>query len=297
MRVGICGTGKMGSAIAEHLMEDGHQVSVWNRTRERAQPLLDQGADFADSPAALAAACDMVISIVIDDDAIAAVYEGEGGLLSAGLGGTLIIDMSTIRPQTTERIAAGAREAGGRFVECPVGGSVTPARNGQLLGLVGGEDADVEAARPLLEQLCRRLDHVGPIGAGAAMKLAVNLPLVVYWEAVGEALAIAGSAGIDLAQAADILGDTSGTIKVAPGRLPGIAEAVRGEAPAASAFALAAMAKDMGLMSEVAAARDISAPVTDAARSAYDAAVADGWGDREGIMQAAWRASRTAKLS
>lgn len=293
MHVGICGTGKMGSAIAERLMEDGHQVSVWNRTRERAQPLLDQGADFADDPAGLAAACDTVISIVIDDDAIAAVYEGAGGLLSAGLGSTLIIDMSTIRPETSERIAAGVREAGGRYVECPVGGSVTPARNGQLLGLAGGEAADVEAARPLLEQLCRRLDHVGPVGAGAAMKLAVNLPLVVYWEAVGEALAIADSAGIDLAQAADILGDTSGTIKVAPGRLPGVAEAVRGDAPAASAFSLAGMAKDLGLMSDVASARQIDAPVTNAARKAYEAAVGDGWGDREGIMQAAWRASRT----
>lgn len=295
MHVGVCGTGKMGSAIAERLMEDGHQVAVWNRTRDRAQPLLDQGASFADSPAALAAACDTVISIVIDDDAIAAVYEGEGGLLSADLGGTLIIEMSTIRPETTGRVAAGVRGAGGKFVECPVGGSVQPARNGQLLGLAGGEAADVEAARPLLEQLCRRLDHVGPVGAGAAMKLAVNLPLVVYWEAVGEALAIADSAGIDLAQAADILGDTSGTIKVAPGRLPGIAEAVRGEAPAVSAFSLAAMAKDMGLMSEIAASRRIAAPVTDAARSAYDAAVADGWGDREGIMLAAWRASQTAR--
>ena len=295
MRVGICGTGKMGSAIAERLMEEGREVSVWNRTAERAQPLLDQGAEFAGSPAALAAGCDTVISMVIDDDAVAAVYEGDGGLVSADLGGTLIIEMSTIRPETSERVAAGVREAGGRFVECPVGGSVQPARNGQLLGLAGGEAADVDAARPVLEQLCRRLDHVGPVGAGTAMKLAVNLPLVVYWEAVGEALAIADSAGIDLAQAADILADTSGTIKVAPGRLPNIAKAVGSGAPEASAFSLAAMAKDLGLMSDVAAARQINAPVTDAARQAYDEATADGWGDREGIMLAAWRASRTAK--
>ena len=295
MRVGICGTGKMGSAIGERLMEEGRQVSVWNRTAERAQPLLNQGVDFADTPAALAASCEAVISMVIDDNAIAAVYEGEGGLLSADLGGKLIIDMSTILPETSARVAAGVRERSGRFVECPVGGSVQPARNGQLLGLAGGEAADVDAARPLLEQLCRRLDHVGPVGAGAAMKLAVNLPLVVYWAAVGEALAIADSAGIDLAQAADILGDTSGTIKVAPGRLPGIAEAVWGDAPAASTFSLAAMAKDLSLMSDVAAGRQIAAPVVDAARDAYDDAVADDWGDREGIMLAAWRASRTAK--
>ena len=127
------------------------------------------------------------------------------------------------------------------------------------------------------------------------MKLAVNLPLVVYWEAVGEALAIADSAGIDLDQAADILGDTSGTIKVAPGRLPNIAKAVYGEAPLASAFSLSGMSKDTGLMSEVAAARGISAPVINAARTAYGEAEKEGWGDREGIMLAAWRASRTAK--
>lgn len=295
MRVGICGTGKMGSAMAERLMEEGREVSVWNRTPERAQPLVDQGAQIADSPAALAAACDAVISIVIDDAAVADIYEGASGLMSASLDGTLIIEMSTIRPETSERADAGVREAGGRYVECPVGGSVPPARNGQLLGLAGGEADDVEAARPVLEQLCRRLDHVGPVGAGTAMKLAVNLPLVVYWEAVGEALAIADSAGIDLAQAADILSDTSGTIKVAPGRLPVIAEAVDGEAPVASAFSLGAMAKDLGLMSDVAASRQISAPVTDAARGAYEDAVAEGWGDREGIMLAAWRASRTHK--
>lgn len=295
MGVGICGTGKMGSAIAERLIEDGRQVSVWNRTRERAQPLLDQGAEFADSPAALAAGCDTVISIVIDDDAIAAVYEGEGGLLSAGLGDTLIVEMSTILPQTSERVAAGVRAAGGRFVECPVGGSVQPARNGQLLGLAGGEAADIEAARPLLEQLCRRLDHVGPVGAGAAMKLAVNLPLVVYWEAVGEALAIAGSAGIDLKQAADILGDTSGTIKVAPGRLPAIVDVVNGDRPNVAAFNLAGMAKDLRLMSDVAAGHNIAAPVTDAARQSYDAAVSDGWGEREGVLLSAWRVLQTGK--
>ncbi len=90
MRIGICGTGKMGSAIAERLMEEGRQVSVWNRTHERAQPLLDQGAEFAESPAALAAGCDAVISMVIDDEAVAAVYEGDGGLLSADLGGMIL---------------------------------------------------------------------------------------------------------------------------------------------------------------------------------------------------------------
>lgn len=293
MRIGICGTGNMGAAMAERLMREGRQVSAWNRTRERTAPLLEQGAAFATSPAALAAGSDMVISIVIDDDAVASVYESEAGLLSADLDGTLIIEMSTIRPDTSERVAAGVRDAGGRFLECPVGGSVQPALNGQLLGLAGGEADDVEAARPLLEQLCRRLDHVGPVGAGAAMKLAVNLPLVVYWEAVGEALAIAGSAGIDLTQAADILADTSGTIKVSPGWLPRIVDVINGERPDDAVFSLAGMAKDLRLMSGVAAGRGIATPVTDAASESYEAAVADGWGEREGVLLAAWRAVQT----
>ncbi len=295
MGVGICGTGSMGSAMAERLMEEGQQVSVWNRTAGRTQPLLDQGAQFTDSPAALAAACDTVISMVLDDDAIAAVYQGEGGLLSADLGGTLIVEMSTIRPGTSERVAVGVRGAGGRFVECPVGGSVQPARNGQLLGLAGGEATDVEAARPLLEQLCRRLEHVGPVGAGAAMKLAVNLPLLVYWEAVGEALAIAAGAGIDLSQAADILADTSGTIKVAPGRLPAIVDVVNGDRPNVAAFSMSGMAKDLRLMSEVAAGHKINAPVADAACQCYADAVTDGWGEREGVLLSAWRVLQSAE--
>lgn len=294
MRIGICGTGNMGSAMGERLIKEGRKLSVWNRTWERTHALLDQGAAFATSPAALVAACDIVISMVIDDDAIASVYEGEAGLLSADLSGTLIIEMSTIRPDTAVRIANGVREAGGRFLECPVGGSVQPALNGQLLGLAGGEAEDVEAARPVLEQLCRRLDHVGPVGAGAAMKLAVNLPLVVYWEAVGEALAIADKAGIDLAQAADILGDTSGTIKVAPGRLPRIVDVVKGERPEGAAFSMAGMAKDLRLMSSVAAGQGIAAPVTDGASASYEAAVADGWGEREGVLLAAWRVIQTS---
>lgn len=295
MRVGICGTGKMGSAMAERLAEQGHEITVWNRTRERAQPLIDQGMAFADNPAALAAVCEAVIVIVIDDKAVTEVYEGVGGLATQPLDGTLIIEMSTIRPAKSEQLAAVVAKAGGRYVECPVGGTVQPARNGQLLGLAGGDAADVAKARPLLEQLCRRLEHVGPVGAGAAMKLAVNLPLVVYWEAVGEALAIAESAGIDLAQAADILGDTSGTIKVAPGRLPGIAKAVHDDAPAAAGFSLAGMAKDLAVMSEVAADRHIGAPVADAARTAFETAMSEGWGDREGIMLAAWRTRKTAQ--
>lgn len=296
MRIGICGTGNMGSAIAERLLGEGNQVSVWNRTWERTKPLLNLGAGFATSPKSLVTGCDVVISMVIDDKAVLSLYQNDDGLLTANLQNKLIIEMSTILPETSKYIDNEVRSRKGRYIECPVGGSVQPALKGELLGLIGGDKDNLEEARPVLSQLCRRLDHVGNIGAGASMKLAVNLPLVVYWESVGEALAIAKNAGIDLSQAADILADTSGTIKVAPGRLPRIAEIAKGGTPEGVSFSIAGMAKDLKLMKEVATKNGISTPVTNAASNSFEEAVADGWADYDGVLLAAWRVLQSKNL-
>src|SRR5258708_29262898 len=118
--------------------------------------------------------------------------------------------MSTGRPETEQRLAAKNREKGATQIECPVGGTVGPAKEAKLFGFVGGEAADVARARPLLGQLCRRVEHVGPIGAGANMKLAINLPLLVFWQAFGEALALCRPLGLDAARVVDIFADTSG---------------------------------------------------------------------------------------
>lgn len=289
MRIGVCGTGNMGSAITERLLEQGNQVSVWNRTWEKTKPLLELGAAFATSPKALVTGCEIVISMVIDDKAVLSVYQSDDGLLSTDLHNKLIIEMSTILPETSKYVDNKVRLKGGRYIECPVGGSVQPALNGQLLGLVGGDQDVVDEARSVLNQLCRRLDHVGNIGAGASMKLAVNLPLVVYWESVGEALAIAKHAGIDLSHAADILADTSGTIKVAPGRLPRIADIANGGTPEGVSFSIEGMAKDLKLMKAVANKYGISTPVTNAASSSYEQAISDGWAEYDGVLLAAWR--------
>src|SRR5207237_5287326 len=124
--------------------------------------------------------------------------------------GRLFIDMSTVRPEASKSLAARVKGAGGAFVECPVGGTVGPAKEGKLFGFVGGEPADVARAKPILDQMCRRVEHVGPVGAGSSFKLAINLPLVVYWQALGEALSIVGHLGVDPQRVMDILGDTSG---------------------------------------------------------------------------------------
>ncbi len=289
MTIGICGTGKMGAAMAARLIEVGESVAVWNRTESRAQPLVDQGAELAASPAELIAACETVIVMLINDTAVQAVYQDANGLLSADLGNTLIIEMSTLLPKTTQELAETVRTAGGAFVECPVGGTVMPARQGQLLGMVGGAADDFTRARPVLEHLCRRVDLVGPVGAGAAMKLAINLPVVVYWEGLGEALAFAEHAGIDRRLAAELLGESSGAARVAPLFLPGILDALDSDPPPATAFEISGALKDLDLMLDFAAGAGIDVPSIASVRQSYQSAIDDGWGDCDFPLLTAWR--------
>jgi 3-hydroxyisobutyrate dehydrogenase len=288
MKIGICGTGKMGTAMAERLIGEGHEVRVWNRTTERAEAARDLGAEWADSPSAMVGATDSIIVIVADDAAALELYQRPDGFLGAELSGQLVIEMSTIPPKAVQRLAEIVQGRGGTFVECPVSGTVQPAREGQLLGFAGGEPAAVERAKPVLDLLCRRHEHVGPVGAGAAMKLAVNLPLAIYWEAVGEALSIAEAYGIDRQLAGDLLANSTGAIPVAKQRIPKALKVIAGEEPDPPAVTIAVMAKDVGLMNKVAAERGIVLPLAAVAREAYDEA-ARRWGDRDALQLAAWR--------
>ena len=294
MTIGICGTGKMGTAMAERLIELGDDVAVWNRTAGRTEPLVAQGAQAMATPAELAQACATIICMVLNDAAATAVYEGADGLVSADLSGKLVIEMSTIGAATTRRVANAVIGAGGSFVECPVGGTVPPARQGQLLGMAGGDAAAFEAAKPTLDKLCRRVEHVGEVGKGAAMKLAVNLPLMVYFEALGEALCITERAGIDRELAADLLGDSSGAAKAAGLFLPGIIQAIGGDFPENFVFEMSGATKDLRLVSEHLAEAGLDLPVIAAAGTCYDAAVADGWQDRDFPLLSAWRVLHSA---
>ncbi|HYY36441.1 MAG TPA: NAD(P)-dependent oxidoreductase, partial [Xanthobacteraceae bacterium] len=210
MQIGIGGIGKMGAAIAQRLIEVGHTVTVWNRSAEKVKPVAAAGAAVATTPAELASSSEAVITILTDAAAIDSVYTGPSGLLAPGVHGKLFIEMSTVRPQTEVALAGKVRAKSAALVECPVGGSTGPARQGKLIGLMGAEPADAARARPILEQLCRRLEHCGPIGAGSVMKLTINMPLMIYWQALGEALALCRSLGLDPARIMDLLADTSG---------------------------------------------------------------------------------------
>jgi 3-hydroxyisobutyrate dehydrogenase len=289
MEIGFCGTGRMGSAMVLRLLEQGHRVTVWNRTEAKAQPLIECGAQWAASPAALTRRHDIILSILTDARAAEMVYGGSDGLLSGGAAGKLFIEMSTLTPEATKRLAAEVTGKGALFIECPVGGTVGPAREGKLLGLAGGDAAAFARAKPLLDALCRRVDHLGPNGAGAAMKLAVNLPLAVYWEALREAMSLIAGTGIDPVQALAIMQESSGGTNALRGSAAKVATALAGGA-ADVGFDVAGARKDLRLMAEAAARAGTALPVAAKTLETYDAAVDDGWGGRDISALVAWRA-------
>ena len=277
MRIGIAGLGKMGSAMAARLVETGADVTVWNRSRDKA---VASGLPVADSPRALAGQCDTVITMLFDAPALEAVFHGPDGLLAAA-DGKLFIEMSTVRPATQEALATAVRAVGGRFVECPVGGTTGPARAGQLLGLAGGEAADIDLARPVLDRLCRRLDHVGPVGAGAAAKLAINLPLLVFWQAFGEAMALVHHLKLDPEWLVALFSETAGGANILKGKGKAIATALSGGDPGAPSFDIDSIRKDLRTMVAEAAERGFSLPVAAQTLAVFDGVSQDGWGKRD----------------
>ena len=291
--IGIVGLGKMGRPIAERLNETGQSLLVWNRTKDRAVGLAD--AEIAASPADVAARSSLVLSVMANDAAIEAVYFGDEGLLAHPLAGTVIVEMCTTSPERARALEVAVTDTGGRFLECPVGGTIGPARKGQLLGLAGGSAETFEAAQPVLDLITRRLEHLGPAGSGAAMKLAINLPLMVYWCALGEALGLVLDRGIDPTKALDILADSSGAIGAAKMRVPPITRMLVEGDPGSANFALATGLKDMRLMEALADENGRRHEVISAARARAEAALGAGFAELDCSMLAAFdQSGRTA---
>jgi 3-hydroxyisobutyrate dehydrogenase len=281
LRIGIAGTGRMGAAMALRLLDSGHDVSVWNRSTEKTKPLVDAGAKLATTARELASGAELIITMLTDAEALDATYGGSDGLLAGNVAGKLFVEMSTVRPQAEETLAALVRERRAAIVDCPVGGTVAPARDGKLLGFVGGEAADVARAKPVLDQLCRRVEHVGPLGSGARMKLTINLPLIVYWQALGEALVLAKSLGLDPARMVDILTDSSGGANVLKVRGPAVIEALNGNEVAPVTFDVDSIRKDLRAMIEEGNALGVRLPVTALTLACFDEAAADGLGPKD----------------
>jgi 3-hydroxyisobutyrate dehydrogenase len=292
MKIGVAGLGAMGAPIAARLMEVGHQVTVWNRTPDKTKPLAEAGATVAKTPAELASAVETVITILTDGAAIEAVYNGPSGLLSGDVKGKLFIEMSTVAPKVELGLTPKVRAKGAALVECPVGGSTAPARQGKLLGLMGAEPADAERAKPILTQLCRRLEHCGPIGAGTSMKLAINLPLMVAWQAYGEAFALARDVGWEPKRLLDLFVDTNGANAAMKNRAEMIVTMFEGRDPGPTTFSIDNGVKDLRTMIETGESKGADMLATKAALAGFEDATKNGFGGGDGSRMAVYWASR-----
>jgi len=294
MNVGVAGLGNMGSAIAQRMIETGNTVTVWNRSAEKCEALAAAGAVVAASAAALAGAVDTVITILTDAAAIDAVYGGPTGLLAGDVRDKLFVEMSTVPPHVEKGLAERVRAKGAFFVECPVGGTTGPARQGKLIGLMGADQADVARAMPLLNQLCRRIEYCGPVGAGATMKLALNLPLMVYWQALGEALALCRPLGLDPDRVIDLMSESSGGANVLKIRGPALVKLLNGENPGPAMFTLDNCIKDLRIMLSEGVRCGVEMPLVASTLACFEEASRHGLGATEGAGLSVYWSTRVA---
>ena len=272
-RIGLIGLGRMGQAMGARLLAAGFPLTVYNRTSAKAATLLAQGAAWAESPAALAEVSDTILTLLTDDAAVEQVYNSHTGLLQTSLSGRLLIEMSTIRTSTVLALVPRVEARGGSMLDAPVSGTLQPARDGQLLVMVGGRSEDVARAMPVFQVLSRRVEHVGPHGAGTTMKLVLNMPMAIFWAGLAEAIAMGRQFGLETAQMLDIYLDS-------PVALP----ALRAKAPlllgaqAEVAFDVTGVRKDLVAMVATGLDAGVPMPTGAAALAMFAAATAAGYG-------------------
>ena len=303
MKIGIAGTGKMGAAIGLRLLGQGYDLTVWNRSSPKAQGLLEAGAKWAQSPQALSACVDVVLTLLTDEAALDEVYGGPNGLLAEWppMEGTpkagdqpqsanrpIFIDMSTVQPTKSQDMAAKISALGAVYLECPVGGSVGPAKEGKLLGFVGGDAVHLQKVLPLLQTLCKRVEHVGPHGAGATMKLAVNLPLMVYWQTLSEALSLVEPLGLDPQRVIDILSDSSGGPNMLKVRGTMIAQTLKQKKSDQVTVNVATMRKDLRTMVAQGQRMQRELPLTALALEKFNQAAQNGLDDKDCTELPVW---------
>lgn len=255
--LGFVGLGVMGGNMVARFLEKGHQVTGYNRTRAKAQWLIDRGMKWADSPRAVSQAADFTFSMVTNAAAIHSITDGPDGLL-AGLGpGKILIDMSTISPNVSRTIAEKVRAKGADMIDSPVSGSVTTLQEGRLSVMVGGRKETFEKAKPVLQDVGPKVTHVGDNGLALAMKIAVNLSLAVQMLAFSEGVLLAEKSGISRETAVDVLTHSAIASPMVQYRGPFVLKM-----PEEAWFDVNMMQKDMLLAMEMGRQLDVPLPTT-----------------------------------
>jgi len=276
MKIGLVGLGRMGRALYERLVEQGFQVTAWDRDAQTMKAAGERQVRLATSPRHVAAAGVVVISIITEDDGVRAIYGGTEGFLSGDVAGKLFIEMSTLRPATGRELAPMVQAAGARLLDSPVLGTIPHVRAGKLLAMVGGDAEDLDRARPVLDKLTQRIEHMGPNGAGYAMKLAANLGLAAFIQMTGESLALGPREGLSLPQMLDVLSQApTANNWVARKRAQLMGE------PDDTTLDIRTLRKDLTSVVATGAARGVALPLSASVLASLAAAMAAGWGDKD----------------
>ncbi len=279
--IGFIGLGVMGDPMARNLIEAGHSLVVHNRSREPVQALAEVGAQAASGPREVAERSDVVITMLPDSAAVESVVLGEDGVLAGASEGDLLIDMSTIHPTVSVAVAQAAAERGVAALDAPVSGGVG-AQQGTLSIMVGGDAADVERARPLLEVLGKTIVHVGEAGAGQVVKACNQVVVAVTIAAVSEALVLGSKAGVDPERILDVLGGGLAANKVMEMRRTNFLEH-----DFTPGFRIDLHHKDLNIALESGDAYGVPLPVTGLVQQYMRALRAQGHGgdDHSGLLQ------------
>lgn len=270
--VGFVGLGVMGGNMVARLLEKGHTVTGFNRTRSKAQVLIDRGMKWGDSPRAVAQAAEVTFAMVTNAAALAAIHDGPDGLLAGMSAGKFLIDMSTVSPETSRAYAAKIRARGGDMIDAPVSGSVITLQQGKLSVMVGGPKATFERLKPLLLDIGPKVTHVGDNGLALSMKIAVNLQLAVQMMAFSEGILLAEKSGIAREVAVDVMVHSAIASPMIQYRGPFVLTQ-----PKEAWFDVNMMQKDMLLAMDLGRRLDVPVPTTAVANEFLTAARGMGW--------------------
>jgi 3-hydroxyisobutyrate dehydrogenase-like beta-hydroxyacid dehydrogenase len=255
--IGFVGLGAMGSRITGRLLDVGHEVYGTNRTMSKAQTLIERGLRWRDTPREVAAAADVVFSMVTDDQALEAITSGPDGILAGLTAGKTYVDMSTVNPQLSQELCRQVQATGADMLDAPVSGSTPQAKAGTLTIIVGGDEDAFSAVEPLLQELGQSVTHVGTNGQGLLLKLAINISLAVQTLAFSEGLLLAERGGVDSQLAAEVMSTSAIGSPMLKARVPMLLDL-----PERAWFDVALMEKDIRLA--LSTANELAVPLPSA---------------------------------
>lgn len=274
--VGFVGLGLMGSRIVKRLLAAGHRVSGYNRTRAKAEPLIQAGMQWKDTPREVAQAAEITFSMVMDTAALTSVAEGPDGILAGLSSEKIYIDMSTVSPRLTRDLARRVAATGAQMLDAPVSGSVPAAESGTLFIYVGGSADALEKARPILEQLSQKIIHIGESGQAVATKIAINLNLPAQLVALFESVLLAERSGVSRAVALDALLNSVAASTAMKYRAPFILKM-----PDEVWFSTSMMQKDIRIALELGEELGVSLQTVELVNEMLTRAIESGWGDED----------------